>query len=108
MNIFSLTDVSLTLVNEPVFESVTLGIDEGEKIGLVGRNGSGKTTFLRLLQGELEPDKGSVSRNKAVTGRPRAAAGFRSRDDAKRILSVWGRPLNRACPGIRKMPACRA
>ena len=67
MNIFSLTDVSLTLVNEPVFESVTLGIDEGEKIGLVGRNGSGKTTFLRLLQGELEPDKGSVSRNKAVT-----------------------------------------
>jgi ABC transport system ATP-binding/permease protein len=67
MNAFSLTDVSLTLVNEPVFEEVTLGIDEGEKIGLVGRNGSGKTTFLRLLRGELEPGTGSVSRNKTVT-----------------------------------------
>ncbi len=67
MNIFSLTDVSLTLVNEPIFEEVTLGIDAGEKIGLVGRNGSGKTTFLRLLRGELEADTGSVARNKAVT-----------------------------------------
>ncbi len=67
MNLFSLTDVSLTLVNEPVFEEVTLGIDEGEKIGLVGRNGSGKTTFLRLLRGEIEPDSGAVARNKAVT-----------------------------------------
>ena len=67
MNIFSLTDVSLTLVNEPIFEEVTLGIDAGEKIGLVGRNGSGKTTFLRLLRGELEPDSGSVARNKTVT-----------------------------------------
>ena len=67
MNLFSLTDVSLTLVNEPVFEEVTLGIDAGEKIGLIGRNGSGKTTFLRLLRGGIEPDTGSVSRNKAVT-----------------------------------------
>lgn len=67
MNIFSLTDVSLTLVNEPIFEKVTLGIEAGEKIGLVGRNGSGKTTFLRLLRGELEADTGPVARNKAVT-----------------------------------------
>ncbi len=67
MNIFSFTDVGLTLINEPIFEDVTLGINEGEKIGLVGRNGSGKTTFLRLLRGELEPDSGAAARNKTVT-----------------------------------------
>ena len=66
MNLISLDNVGKALTDAPLFESVTLGIDEGERIGFVGRNGSGKSTFLRLLAGELEPDTGSVSRNRAL------------------------------------------
>ncbi len=67
MNVLSLSGVSKTLGDEPLFENVTLGIDAGDKIGFVGRNGSGKSTFLRLLQGELDPDAGEVSRNRELT-----------------------------------------
>jgi len=66
MNILSLTGVSKTLNDTPLFEDVTLGIDEGEKVGFVGKNGSGKSTFLRLVAGELEPDTGTLSRNGMV------------------------------------------
>jgi ATP-binding cassette subfamily F protein uup len=67
MNVLSLDGVSKTLVDEPLFEQVTLGIDAGEKIGFIGRNGAGKSTFLKILNGELSPDSGSVSRNRALT-----------------------------------------
>jgi len=66
MNFISLDGISKTLSDAPLFENVTLGIDAGEKIGFVGRNGSGKSTFLRILNGELEPDTGSISRNREL------------------------------------------
>lgn len=67
MNVLSLAGVSKALRDHPLFEDVTLGIDAGEKIGFVGRNGSGKSTFLKVLIGEIEPDTGSVSRNRELT-----------------------------------------
>ena len=66
MNIISLTGVAKTLADTPLFENVTLGIDAGERIGFVGRNGCGKSTFLKVLQGDLEPDRGSVARNRVL------------------------------------------
>ncbi|MDF2842970.1 MAG: transporter related [Herbinix sp.] len=45
---------------QPIFNNVNLSIDTDWKLGLIGRNGRGKTTFLRLLQGELEPDQGRI------------------------------------------------
>ena len=67
VNILSLDGVSKTLVDAPLFEQVTLGIDAGDKIGFIGRNGAGKSTFLRILTGELPADAGSVSRNRTLT-----------------------------------------
>jgi len=49
-----------------VFESVSLGVDEGDRIGIVGRNGDGKSTLLSVMAGMLEPDEGRVLRNGAV------------------------------------------
>ena len=50
-----------------IFDSVTIGINEGERIGIVGRNGDGKSTLLRLLSGRIEPDSGRVTRRGGVT-----------------------------------------
>ncbi|MGO4300755.1 ABC-F family ATP-binding cassette domain-containing protein [Leifsonia sp. RAF41] len=50
-----------------VFDSVTLGLSEGDRIGVVGRNGDGKSTLLQLLGGTLEPDSGRVTRRRGVT-----------------------------------------
>ena len=44
-----------------VFDSVTLGLNEGDRVGVVGRNGDGKSTLLSLLAGRIEPDGGSVT-----------------------------------------------
>lgn len=44
-----------------VFDSVTLGVDAGDRIGIVGRNGDGKSSLLRLLLGQQEPDGGRVT-----------------------------------------------
>ncbi|MCM1029552.1 MAG: ABC-F family ATP-binding cassette domain-containing protein [Pseudoflavonifractor sp.] len=47
--------------DELLFEDVTFGIDEGDKIGIVARNGYGKSTLLRIIAGEEAPDSGSVT-----------------------------------------------
>ena len=44
-----------------VFDSVTLGIEEGDRIGIVGRNGDGKSSLLNMLAGTLDPDSGRVT-----------------------------------------------
>jgi ATPase subunit of ABC transporter with duplicated ATPase domains len=49
-----------------VFDSVTLGLQEGDRVGIVGRNGDGKSTLLRLLAGRSEPDAGRVTRRRGV------------------------------------------
>ncbi|WP_041690603.1 ABC-F family ATP-binding cassette domain-containing protein [Eggerthella sp. YY7918] len=58
--------VRVEFPTKTVFESVSLGVDEGDRIGIVGRNGDGKSTLLALLAGALEPDDGRVLRNGAV------------------------------------------
>lgn len=45
---------------QPIFSNVNLNLDTNWKLGLIGRNGRGKTTLLRLLHGELEPDRGTI------------------------------------------------
>ena len=62
MNFLSLTDVSLTLGDTPLFTDVTLGIDSGEHIGFIGPNGAGKSTFLSVLTGMRLPDTGNQYR----------------------------------------------
>ena len=53
-------NISFHLGGRALFERATLSIQEGQKIGLVGRNGTGKTTLLRLIQGDITPDSGSI------------------------------------------------
>ena len=58
--------VRVDFPTKTVFESVSLGVDKGDRIGIVGRNGDGKSTLLSVMAGMLEPDDGRVLRNGAV------------------------------------------
>ncbi|MET0725434.1 MAG: ATP-binding cassette domain-containing protein, partial [Leifsonia sp.] len=49
-----------------VFDGVTVGLNEGDRVGVVGKNGDGKSTLLRLLAGRIEPDDGRVTRRRGV------------------------------------------
>jgi ATPase subunit of ABC transporter with duplicated ATPase domains len=50
-----------------VFDSVSLGLDEGDRVGIVGRNGDGKSSLMAMLAGRLEPDSGRVTVRGGVT-----------------------------------------
>ena len=62
MNILSLENVAKNYGFRPLFENVTLGLEDRDKIGIIGANGSGKTTLLRIIAGVEQPDMGRVTR----------------------------------------------
>jgi ABC transport system ATP-binding/permease protein len=67
MNIISLENVSKNYGIKPLFENVTLGFEDTDKIGIIGANGSGKTTFLRVIAGTETPDTGRLVRANGKT-----------------------------------------
>ena len=61
-NIINIEGVSKAFDIRPLLADVSLGISEGERIGIVGRNGGGKSTLLKILAGQEAPDEGRVTR----------------------------------------------
>ncbi|WP_022873578.1 ABC-F family ATP-binding cassette domain-containing protein [Nesterenkonia alba] len=59
--------LSITFGTRTVLDQVTLGLDEGDRIGVVGRNGDGKSTLMRLLARRAEPDAGRITWRGGVT-----------------------------------------
>jgi ATP-binding cassette subfamily F protein uup len=66
MALITLRDVTLGFRGPPVLDAANLVIDPGERVCLLGRNGTGKTSLLRLIQGELEPDRGEIARQQGL------------------------------------------
>ena len=62
MSQVSLSGVAVEFGATRLFENVTFTVDRGEKWGVVGRNGTGKTTLFRLITGEAQPSRGTVAR----------------------------------------------
>jgi ATP-binding cassette subfamily F protein uup len=60
--------VSKSFGERPIVRDFSLRIQRGDRIGLVGANGTGKTTLLKLLTGEMAPDEGQVTRARTLTG----------------------------------------
>src|SRR5688572_28761683 len=63
---FTASAITVRYGERAVLDAATLGVEEGDRIGLVGRNGCGKTTFLRILFGLQSPDSGEVSRRRGI------------------------------------------
>ena len=59
--------VSLEFATKTIFRNVTQGVFEGDRIGIVGKNGDGKSTLLKLLEGSMDPDSGRVTRRSGLT-----------------------------------------
>lgn len=65
-NLLSTHDVAFATSVDKLFSKVTVSIKDQDRIGLIGKNGVGKTTFLQLLDGRLEPDSGNVIKHGRV------------------------------------------
>ncbi len=66
MALFSLRSVSLSFGGPRLLDQVDWQVERGERVCLLGRNGEGKSTLLRLIRGELEPDDGQVIRQQGL------------------------------------------
>ena len=59
--VLSASDISIAFGAKPLIKGGTIAIVEGERVGLVGRNGCGKSTFLKIAAGILAPDSGQIN-----------------------------------------------
>lgn len=66
MNLLNIENVSKSYSEDILLENVRLGINEGDKIGLIGRNGTGKTTLLKIITGLERPDTGRVVKGSTI------------------------------------------
>ena len=67
MALMSVNDVSMTFGGPQLLDKVSFQVEEGQRICIVGRNGEGKSTLLRLMSGDLVPDGGNISYQKGVS-----------------------------------------
>lgn len=112
MNILNVEKVTKGYGSRTLFEDITLGINEGDKIGVIGINGTGKSTFLKIVAGLVTPDSGKVVKGNGITvsylpqnpvfeendtvigyvckGKTDTAHGRNAEAEAKRILNKLG------------------
>jgi len=67
MNYLSIEKISKTYGLKTLFEDISFGIDKGNKVGLVAKNGTGKSTLLKIIAGKETPDKGEVVLRNGIT-----------------------------------------
>lgn len=75
-----------------VFDSITVGVNDGDRIGIVGRNGDGKSSLLAMLTGRLQPDSGRVTRRGGLTVAALEQADTLDPDSPVSVALVGDRP----------------
>lgn len=122
MPLLSATNLKYSIGTRILLDGVSFSIEAGERIGLVGRNGTGKTTLIKILAGRLKPDSGSVSLLKgarmgylsqdpeldpAKTLREEAASGFaelgRLHAELDQVFHEMAEPANAAAEKLERL-----
>jgi ATPase subunit of ABC transporter with duplicated ATPase domains len=88
VSVLEVRDLSVEAGGLPVLEELTLGVRAGEKVGVVGRNGAGKTSLLKVLAGEVPPLAGSVERRGALGYLRQDPRQHREDDDATGLAHI--------------------
>jgi ATP-binding cassette subfamily F protein 3 len=60
-------NLSVSFQGEYLFEDITFRLGNGDRIGLIGKNGAGKSTMLKILSKEMEPDSGQIAADKNLS-----------------------------------------
>ena len=66
MNILNIEHISKIFGEKVIFQDASFGIQEGDKVGIIGINGTGKSTLLKMIAGEEEPDSGQIIRQNGI------------------------------------------
>ena len=66
MNIINIEHISILFGDKLIFDDASFGLQEGDKVGIVGINGTGKSTLLRIAAGLEQPDEGSVVKGRSL------------------------------------------
>ena len=95
--VFTLNDATVFFSEKPLISHAGLTISDGDRLGIVGRNGEGKSTLLRLLAGEIVPDGGEVirRRNLSVTYLPQIPVFPENATLTEAAVSCMGGPESR-------------
>jgi ABC transport system ATP-binding/permease protein len=67
MSLLSLHDIELAFGHVALLDRISLSVERGERIGLIGRNGAGKSSLLALIAGSRDPDDGTIVRASGVS-----------------------------------------
>ena len=67
MAVLSLQDVSISFGGPQLLENISMQVEKSERVCLLGRNGEGKTTLLKIISNEVEPDNGAVITTNGTT-----------------------------------------
>ncbi|MXV44183.1 ATP-binding cassette domain-containing protein [Saccharibacter sp. 17.LH.SD] len=67
MSLLTITDLTLRIAGRPILDGASLTIEPGRRIGLIGRNGTGKSTLLAAIAGDIPPDSGTITFSRRAT-----------------------------------------
>src|SRR5262245_26801315 len=95
MALISLNNVTLTFAGPPLLDSASLHVEASERLGLLGRNGAGKSPVLKILEGLVTPDSGEVIR------RPGLRVSSLPQDVPRDLAGPVGTYLHKVCGVIQ-------
>ena len=106
MSVLSAYDLSMSFIERQLFHSLTFNVEERDKIGLIGANGTGKTTLFKILTGALSPDSGTVTvgKNIVLGYMEQHACSALNRTVYEELLSVF-QPLIEMEKELEKLPS---
>lgn len=105
MATLKINDVAISLGGKPVIDDISMSVSQGEFVSILGPSGAGKSTLFRLLTGELNAKRGTITYDNAPLSRTANTFAFMPQHDA---LMPWRRVLDNIILGLEVQGSSRA